>query len=92
MLKPKSPEPGVWKDNMIRKSRAKWRPTSIFLIEKYIKRQHGSVFDRLGGYKRERTPGMDRVQHDYNQGNVHKFDGWRHQPRGSMGRYQEIPR
>jgi hypothetical protein len=39
MLKPKNPEPGVWKDNVMKKSHAKWRLTSKFLMEKYQRKQ-----------------------------------------------------
>jgi hypothetical protein len=71
MLKPKSPGPGVWKDIVARRLHARWRLTSKILIEKYTRKQRGSVFDRLGGYKRERSLGMDQVQRGYNQGSRH---------------------
>jgi hypothetical protein len=41
---------------MARKSHAKWRPTSKFLIEKYIRRQQGSVLTDLEGTKGRDLP------------------------------------
>jgi hypothetical protein len=39
MLKPRSPEIGVWKENMVRKLVRKIKPTSSMLIEKYARQQ-----------------------------------------------------
>jgi hypothetical protein len=38
MLKLRNLEPGVWKGNVPRKSHARWRPTSKYLIEKYVRK------------------------------------------------------
>jgi hypothetical protein len=51
MMKPKNPEAGVWKENVEKKVRREWRPTSSFLMEKYARQRQRSVFDWLGGYK-----------------------------------------
>jgi hypothetical protein len=59
MLKPKNPEVGVWKENARRKDRPRWKPTSSFLIKKYMAQRRGSVHSRLGGRKRERSPCYD---------------------------------
>jgi hypothetical protein len=56
MMKPKNPEAGVWKENVQKKARREWQPTSSFLMEKYARQRQRSVFDRLGGYKRKRSP------------------------------------
>jgi hypothetical protein len=34
----------------------RWRPTSDLLMDKYVRRQQGNMFSRLGGYKRSRSP------------------------------------
>jgi hypothetical protein len=60
MMKPRNPEVGMWKRNMPRRSHQRWKPTSGFLMEKYVTRQQESVFSRLGGYKRERSLGYNR--------------------------------
>jgi hypothetical protein len=60
MMKPRNPEVGMWKRNMPRRSHQRWKPTFGFLMEKYVTRQQESVFSRLGGYKRERSPGYSR--------------------------------
>jgi hypothetical protein len=57
MMKPRQPEVGVWKRNIWRKNRPEWRPTSSFLMEKYTRERHRSMFSRLGGCKRRRLPG-----------------------------------
>lgn len=57
MLKPKSPEVGIWKVNEPRKSVVKVRPGSSFLAAKYLRNNKRRAFQRLGGVKRERSPG-----------------------------------
>jgi hypothetical protein len=61
MMKPRNPEVGVWKRNMPKKSRLVWKPTSNFFMEKYVRRQRESVFNRLDGYKRERSPSFNKA-------------------------------
>jgi hypothetical protein len=39
MIKPRSLEVGVWKENMMRKPAQKIRPTSSMLIDKYTRKQ-----------------------------------------------------
>jgi hypothetical protein len=56
MMKPKNPEDGIWKENLPRRPRQNWKPTSSFLMEKYIQQRQGNVFNRLGGYKQRRSP------------------------------------
>jgi hypothetical protein len=60
MMKLWQPAVGVWKRNVWRKHRPEWRPTSSFLMEKYAREHRESVFDRLGGNKRGRSPEMGR--------------------------------
>jgi hypothetical protein len=48
MMKPKNPEARVWKENPPRKPRHEWKPTSSFLIEKYVRRQKESMFEGRG--------------------------------------------
>jgi hypothetical protein len=55
VLKPRSPEAGVWKVNQKRWSGPRVMPTSNKLLEKYT-RQQQSVFRRLSGVKRARSP------------------------------------
>jgi hypothetical protein len=47
-------------ENVWRKHRSEWRPTSNFLMEKYSRECHESVFNRLEGYKRRRSS-----EHEY---------------------------
>jgi hypothetical protein len=49
MIKPRSPEVGIWKENVQRRSSAKKAPSSDMLIEMYIKQQRA-------GHKRQRSP------------------------------------
>jgi hypothetical protein len=37
MMKPKNPKVGVWKHNVQGETRHKWRPTSDFLMDKYMR-------------------------------------------------------
>jgi hypothetical protein len=53
MVKPRSPEPGVWKKNERRKAWPEWKSTSSFLMEKYATARRQSVFNRLGGINKE---------------------------------------
>jgi hypothetical protein len=50
MVKPRSPEPDVWKINRREWSGSKFKPTSSMLLEKYTQ-QWQSVFRRLRGVK-----------------------------------------
>jgi hypothetical protein len=77
MVKPKSPEVGVWKENLPRKPRSTWKLTSSFLIEKYTREWRGSVFNRLGRYKRRRSPdqGLD-INEDRDLHNKGARRGW----------------
>jgi hypothetical protein len=59
MIKPRNPKVRVWKRNMQRKKHQEWKPTSSFLMEKYVRNRWESVFSRVGGYKRERSPTCD---------------------------------
>jgi hypothetical protein len=56
MVKPRNPEPGVWKVNRRRWIGSKVKPTSSMLREKYVQQQWENVFHRLGGVKRTRSP------------------------------------
>jgi hypothetical protein len=56
MIKPWNPEVGVWKENVQRKKHLEWKPTSSFLMEKYVRNRWESVFRWLGGQKREMSP------------------------------------
>jgi hypothetical protein len=91
MLKLKNLEPAVWKDNVTRKSHAKWRLTSKLLTEKYMRKQQDNVFSSLEGRKRERFLGVNRVQQGYNEGSGCRFDSWQCQPRDNTGRHREMP-
>jgi hypothetical protein len=61
MMKLRQPEVGVWKRNIWRKNRPEWRLTSSFLMEKYTRERHRSMFGRLGGCKWRRLPGGECV-------------------------------
>jgi hypothetical protein len=61
MIKPKSPEPWVWKTNQRHWNRPRVRVTSDLLIEKYSRQKEASVFQRLGSVKRRRSPSGDPV-------------------------------
>jgi hypothetical protein len=61
MLKPRSPEPGVWKTNQRRWAGPRVTPTSDTLIEKYTRQRRITVFQRLGHRKRERSPELLEV-------------------------------
>jgi hypothetical protein len=50
MIKPRSHEVGIWKENVLWRSSPKKAPSSNMLVEKYIKEQ-------LAGHKRQRSPG-----------------------------------
>jgi hypothetical protein len=76
MLKLRNLEPGVWKGNVPRKSHARWRPTSKYLIEKYVRKQQDNMFKWLGGYKRGRSPSLDQAQHGYGGGGRHEASHW----------------
>jgi hypothetical protein len=39
MMKPRNPETGVWKENLPTKPHQEWKPTSSFLIEKYVQQR-----------------------------------------------------
>jgi hypothetical protein len=56
MIKPESPEPGVWKVNQRRWAKPRVKTTSYMLLEKYSQQQRKNLFQRLGGVKRERSP------------------------------------
>jgi hypothetical protein len=55
MVKPRGPEPGVWKVNQRRWTSPRVTPTSDTLIEKYIRQRRKCVFQRLWG-AREKGP------------------------------------
>jgi hypothetical protein len=59
IIKPRSPEPRVWKVNQMRWSRPRVKPTSDMLLEKYVHQQRRSVVLRPRGSKRQRSPGLD---------------------------------
>jgi hypothetical protein len=59
MMKLRNTEVGIWKENMPRKSHQNWKPTSSFLMEKYVRHRWESVFCRLEGYKWRRSPKCD---------------------------------
>jgi hypothetical protein len=61
-VKPRSPEPRVWKKNERRKTWLEWRLTSSFLIDKYTRGRCESVFSRLRGQKWGRSLQYDRVE------------------------------
>lgn len=56
MIKPKSPEVDVWKVNDGRRRHPIFKPTSEFLLNKYTSQQNRGVFQRMGGFKRARSP------------------------------------
>jgi hypothetical protein len=56
MIKPKNPEEGVWKVNKGKKWVPKIRPTVQYLLDKYVSQKANSVFNRLRGSKRPRSP------------------------------------
>jgi hypothetical protein len=60
MIKPKSPELGVWKLNQRRRTRQRVRPTSDMLLEKYVRQQRRSVFQRLGVTSEKGLPYQER--------------------------------
>jgi hypothetical protein len=91
---------GVWKENLLWKPRSMWRPTSSFLMEKYTRKRWGSVFNRLGGYKRRRSPDHRQdIREDHNRhdkrirGNSYLAHGQQSYPardhQSYMGRCQE---
>jgi len=56
MIKPKNPEVRVWKFNGKKKQGPRPKPTINMLLEKYTSQRNSSVFNRLGGNKRPRSP------------------------------------
>jgi hypothetical protein len=56
MVKPRSPEVGVWKENVRRKPAQKISPDSSMLIDKYV-RQRERRYGQQSGFKREGSPG-----------------------------------
>jgi hypothetical protein len=63
-----------------RKKHPEWKPTSSFLMEKYVRNQWESVFSRLGGYKCERSPTCDhsaRVRYESRQEQPWNHQDWR---------------
>jgi hypothetical protein len=94
LLKPKNLEPGMWKDNVMRKSHGKWRPNSKFLMEKYTRKQQSSVFNWLGrggGVRGRDLPTRTECSTVTIKGSGHIFDSWRHQPRDNVCQHWEIP-
>jgi hypothetical protein len=60
----------VWKKNVQKKKHLEWRPTSSFLMEKYMRNRQESVLRRLGGYKHERSPAYNyntRVRYEQDE-------------------------
>jgi hypothetical protein len=56
MIKPKSPEVGVWKINERKRVQSLFKPTSEFLINKYTSQWKRNEFQHPRGFKRPRTP------------------------------------
>src|SRR4051812_472602 len=56
MIKPKNPEVGVWKVNGKRRQAPRPKTIVNMLLEKYTARKANTVFNRLGGVKRPRSP------------------------------------
>jgi hypothetical protein len=88
MIKPKSPEPGVWKTNQRRWSRPRVRVTSDLLIEKYSRQKEESVFQRLGSVKRRRSPTGDPVctTQKWSRGSYRHREGVTHYSRYTVAR------
>jgi hypothetical protein len=55
MMKLHSPEVGIWKENVGRRSAQRVKPTSDMLIKKYLRQQQDGVYIRQR--KRSRSPG-----------------------------------
>jgi hypothetical protein len=64
MIKPRSPEVVVWKENTVRKPAWKVKPTSSMLINKYMRRQQWRASRQVNGIKRTRSPSY---HHAYNK-------------------------
>jgi hypothetical protein len=54
MMKPRSPEAGVWKENVMRKSTRKMKPTSSIPIDKYTRQQQRDACEQVSWAKRGR--------------------------------------
>jgi hypothetical protein len=70
----------VWKKNVQKKKLLEWRPTSSFLMEKYMRNRQESVLRRLGGYKHERSPAYNyntRVRYEPGREQPWTHRGWR---------------
>jgi hypothetical protein len=86
ITKTRNPDTGVWKENTLRKSYKRWKPTSGFLMEKYARERQDGVFDRLGGYKRGRSPGYQlRGNTEYKRLHGHGYEATHRYHRSRMG-------
>jgi hypothetical protein len=54
MMKPRSHEAGVWKENVMRKSTRKMKPTSSIPIDKYTRQQQRDACEQVSWAKRGR--------------------------------------
>jgi hypothetical protein len=57
MVKPRSREVGVWKENFVRRPVQRVKPMSIMLIDKYKRQQQWRAVGQLSGSKRHRSLG-----------------------------------
>jgi hypothetical protein len=56
MIKPRNPEPGVWKENVRWEPAWRMKPTSSMLIERYMRQQQCTYSFAQRWVKRERSP------------------------------------
>jgi hypothetical protein len=89
-VKPQNFKIGVWKENLRWRARPEWKYTSSFLMEKYVQKQHKSVFGRLGGHKWERSPVYNqcmRMMDEYEGVRHYKVTGYHHGSQNFPGGY-----
>jgi hypothetical protein len=74
MIKPCSPEMGVWKENISRKTVHRVKPTSGMLIEMYVRQREERRVLRASGTKRERPARYYNV--GFQMGDQHGQSWW----------------
>jgi hypothetical protein len=79
MVKPHSPEVGVWKENYVKRPVRRVKPTSNMLIDKYMRQQQWRAAGQSSGLKRYRSLGC---QHRYGgqAATVRGFFSGHHEP------------
>jgi hypothetical protein len=88
IVNPRNPKTGMWKANLRRMVWPEWKYTSSFLMKKYVRKQHESVFGRLGEHKRERSLVYNqcmRMKDEYQGVKNYKATGYNHGSQKCLG-------